>query len=189
MSWIPNWSKLFGPTYVVNEVHFRVYTDVIILKILEKLGQCETEAQLDECLSLLGNSFTNTFTKFIHDIGDKKSTSLEAVIKVCKGKSHDVVVKYMTELQKTVCISFETSAPLTSSKLSYDEVFKQLTFPHIANLFGPAALYYLMYNRMYLNNPAPIQSDKWDARDAIINEFADIAWFIRDRDNIHFREL
>ena len=160
-----------------------MYSSIIVLKILERFGKCETKVDLDALLSLLGNSFTGMFEKFIHDIGDKKSTSLEDVINTFCKKN---IGNYLKNLEADICDAFEDHF---ESQTPYDNVFENEKwklddmFKHMVNkTFGPMSFYFVI---LTIFN---VVHNTYTHR-AIIYELADIAWFIRDKDNSALRSL
>ena len=181
--------NIFGRQVKDKKNETLIYSSMIFLKILERFGKCETKVDLDALLSLLGNSFTGMFEKFIHDIGDKKSTSLEDVINTFR-KQYEAkkniadIEKYVQKLELTICKIFEGQFELSElSQTPYDDVFEDGKwkmggmFEYMVNeTFGPISFYFVIltiFNVVY---------DSFAHR-AIIYELADIAWFIRDKDS------
>jgi hypothetical protein len=170
-----------------------IYSSIIVLKILERLGKCKTQNDLDDLLSLLGNSFTGMFEKFIRDIGDEKSTSLEDIINTFRTQSDIADIgKYLKTLEADICETFEAHFELdATSKTPYDDVFEHDKweldgmFEYMVNkTFGPMSFYFVIltiFNVVHVSVSV--------AHRAIIYELADIAWFIRDKDNSVLRSL
>ena len=174
-----------------------IYSSIIVLKILERLGKCKTQNDLDDLLSLLGNSFTGMFEKFIRDIGDEKSTSLEDIINTFRRQSEYKkniadIGKYLKTLEADICETFEAHFELdTTSKTPYDDVFEHDKwnldgmFEHMVNeTFGPMSFYFVILT-IFNDVHVPVSV----AHRVIIYELADIAWFIRDKDNSVLRSL
>jgi len=158
---------------------------VIVVKILERLGECTTEDELDALLSLLGKSFIEKYDEFTDEFGGKKK-SLENIILKLKSKEGKPFKTYMqAKLKQPICDAFEEQFNLKES--TFADIFKDgkwklggIMFEHmVGNTFGCISIYFVIL--ACLNDPHADR--RTDLREQITYQLADIAWFIRDNDD------